>query len=96
MMLTTLYEVLNDKNLNDNTKKELVKSFDKVLSLDLLTEKSFEIDKEKLEYINQKIKERNEAKKNKDYTLADKIRDDLLKENIKLKDTREGTTFELI
>ncbi len=96
MMLTTLYEVINDKNLNDKTKKELVKNFDKVLSLDLLIEKSIKIDKDKLEYINQKIKERNEAKKNKDYILADKIRDELLKENIKLKDTREGTTFELI
>ena len=33
------------------------------------------------------------AKKNKDYALADKIRDDLLKEHVILKDTREGTTY---
>lgn len=34
--LTVLYDVLKDDKLNDKTKKELVKSFDKVLSLDLL------------------------------------------------------------
>ncbi len=96
MMLTTLYEVLNDKELNDSTKKEIIKSFDTVLSLSLLDEKEEQIDEEKLEYINRKIKERAEAKKNKDYHLADSIRDELLKENIKLLDTREGTTFEII
>ncbi len=96
MMLTIIYEVLNDKSLNDKTKKELVKKFDKVLSLDLLKEKTKGIEKEKLEYINKKIEERKKAKQNKDYALADKIREELLKENIKLNDTREGTTFELI
>lgn len=96
MMLTILYEVLNDKEINDKTKKEIVKSFDKVLSLNLLEEKALEIDNEKVKYIQNKIEERNEAKKNKDYKKADEIRNELLKENIRLLDTREGTTFELI
>ena len=47
------------------------------------------------EYINEKIALRNEAKKNKDYALADSIRDELLSKNIVLKDTREGTKFEI-
>ena len=46
--------------------------------------------------ILKKIEERKEAKKNKDFALADQIRDDLLSRNIKLIDTREGTKFEII
>ena len=41
------------------------------------------------------IEKRKEAKLNKDYALADQIRNELLEKNIILKDTREGTTFEL-
>ena len=39
------------------------------------------------------IETRNEAKKKKDYDLADSIRDELLKKGIILIDTREGTTY---
>ncbi len=48
------------------------------------------------EYINQKIEERREAKANKDFATADKIRDELLSKGIKLIDTREGTTYEIV
>ncbi len=91
--LTVLYDVLKDDKLNDKTKKELVKSFDKVLSLDLLKKEEKKIDKEFEKYVEEKIKERLEAKKNKDYALADKIRDELKEKNIELKDTKEGTTW---
>ena len=37
-----------------------------------------------------------EAKKNKDYELADSIRNELLDKGIELVDTREGTTYNLI
>ncbi len=96
MMLTNLYEVLNTKDLNDSTKKEIIKSYDEVLSLSLFKETKEEITDEKIKYINKKIEERAEAKKNKDYALADSIRDELLKENIRLIDTKEETTFEII
>ena len=43
-----------------------------------------------------RIEKRNEAKKNKDFVNADKIRDELLSKKIVLKDTREGTTFEVL
>ena len=42
------------------------------------------------------IEERNIAKSNKDYLLADKIRDELKNMNVVIKDTREGTIFEII
>lgn len=94
MMLTVLYDMLKDKDLTDFTKLYLTEDFDKVLGLDLIDEeKEVNIDEE---YINKKIEERNEAKKNKDFALADQIRDELLKDNIKLIDTREGTKFEVI
>ena len=39
---------------------------------------------------------RDRAKRNKDFALADSIRDELLKEGIRLIDSREGTTYELL
>ena len=94
--LTVIYDVLKDKEINDKTKLELIESFDKVLSLDLIKNEDKDIDNELEEYINKKIEERMEAKKNKDYSLADSIRDELLSKGIKLIDTKEGTTYELI
>ena len=91
--LTILYDVLKS-NLNNNTKLSLIEDFDKVLSLDLLKEDK--IDNELIKYIKEKIEERNNAKKNKDYNLADNIRKELEEKGIILKDTREGTTFEIM
>ncbi len=93
MALTTLYDVLKD-NINNNTKLELIKMFDEVLSLDLLKEEKQEIDSELLSKINELIEKRNEAKKNRNYEEADNIRNQLLEMNIIIKDTREGTVFE--
>ena len=39
------------------------------------------------------IEQRTAAKKNKDFALADKIRDDLLARGIVLKDTRQGVQW---
>ena len=57
--------------------------------------KENKIDEKLEEYIKDAIERRNEAKKNKDYSLADKIREELLSKNIVLKDTREGTIYEI-
>lgn len=89
--ITLIYEVLKS-DTTDTTKKEIIKEFDKVLSLDLTKEDKKEIDES---YINEMINKRNDAKKNKDFALADSIRSDLEKEGIILKDTREGTTYEV-
>ena len=91
--ISVIYDVLKAET-NDLTKYELIKDFDKVLGLELTTEtnNTSEVD---TEFINSKIEERNEAKKNKNYELADKIRNELLEMGIILKDTREGTTFEI-
>ena len=70
----------------------MISSFDKVLSLDLI---KVNVVSDKHDYIMSKIELRNNAKKNKDYELADKIRNELLNEGIVLVDTREGTTYKM-
>ena len=94
-MLTVLYDVLKDDELTDFTKLYLVDDFDKVLSLGLIDEEK-EIDSDLEKYILDKIEERNKAKKEKDYSKADAIRDELMEKNIKLIDSREGTTYEIL
>ncbi|MEG0977564.1 MAG: cysteine--tRNA ligase, partial [Bacilli bacterium] len=88
--ITLLYDLLKS-DVDNNTKYNLVKSFDKVLSLDLL--KKDEVNIENDEYINEMIGKRNIAKSNKNYEEADRIRDELLLKGIILKDTREGTEY---
>ncbi len=94
--LTTLYDVLKDEQLNNNTKLYLIADFDGVLSLDLLKEKEVLVDEELVLYIEDIIEKRNEAKKNKNYALADELRDKLKEKGIIIKDGREGTTYEII
>lgn len=90
--LTVLYDVLKS-DLNNNTKLELIKSFDKVLSLDLIKEEKH--DEELVNYIEDMITKRSNAKKEGNYELADSIRNELLERGIILKDTREGTIYEV-
>mgnify|MGYP004658499411 FL=1 len=90
--ITVLYDLLKDNDVNGKTKLELIKSFDRVLGLDLIKDN---VVSDKHDYIMSKIEIRNNAKKNKDYELADKIRNELLDEGIVLVDTREGTTYKM-
>ena len=89
--ITLLYDLIKDSSVNNTTKLELIKSWDTVLSLDLIQEKQNQ--REDHDDIMRLINERNEAKKNKDFAKADEIRDNLLQKGIMLVDTREGTTY---
>lgn len=89
--LTLLYDLLKDDAISSNTKLKLIESWDKVLGLDLLKKEN--LDEELEEYVKDMIEKRKEAKKNKDFELADQIRNELLEKGIELKDTREGTTW---
>ncbi|WP_010298391.1 cysteine--tRNA ligase [Clostridium senegalense] len=91
---TVLLDVLKDENLTNLEKKFLIEDFDKVLSLELTSvEKDLSnIDVESIENL---IKERNEARSSKNYARADEIRDQLLKMNIEILDSKEGTTWRL-
>lgn len=92
--ITLIYNILKDNNISDKTKLELIKKFDKVLSLDLTKKEEIRIDINEDE-INRLIDERNISKQNKDYSKADEIRNKLLDMGIIIKDTREGTVYEI-
>ena len=91
--LSVLYEVLKANQLSGMSKLTLIEDFDQVLSLDLIQEKKSVSNED---FILEQIKRRAEAKKSRDFILADKIRDDLLQQGIRLIDGREGTTYEII
>jgi cysteinyl-tRNA synthetase len=48
-----------------------------------------------VDYIKQMIEKRTKAKEEKNYTLADKIRDELKILGVELKDSKDGTTFKI-
>ena len=100
MAITVVYDVVK-ADMNDKTKLALLRDFDQVLSLNLTTagaallEAGNSIDPELETFIQEKIKERADAKKAKDFAKADAIRDELLAKGIVIKDTREGTVYEV-
>ena len=96
--ISLIYNVLKDNNINDDTKLYLINDFDKVLGLDLVAnvkENNSKINEKLIKYIEAKIKERNKAKENKDYLLADSIREELLDQGVELIDSREGTIYKI-
>lgn len=99
MAVTVLFDVIKS-DLNDNSKIYLIKKFDTVLGLSLekligrqSEQETNAIDTELQEYVLAKIEERKQAKLNKNYALADEIRNELLSKGITLIDTKDGTTF---
>ena len=98
LAITVLYDMLKD-NLNNATKKALAEDFDQVLCLDLTKIEEEEkpgVSAELESYINERIEARKEAKKNKDFATADAIRAELLEKGIEIKDTREGTVWNVL
>ena len=92
--ITVMFDTIK-ADINGGTKLKLLEMYDRVLGLDLLKDDNKYIDENLKKYILEKIEERNLAKKNKDFEKADKIRNELLEQGITLKDTREGTIFEI-
>ncbi len=93
LAITVLYDVLKDNKMSDATKLALVKDFDQVLSLNLIQKNN--INEDLKQYIEEKIEQRKQAKLEKNYELADQIRKELEQKGILIKDTREGTTYEI-
>jgi len=90
--LSVLWEVLRDKKLGSKEKLELVYDFEEVLGLSLDDIKKDKVDKN----IETLIKKREDARKNKDYSKADKIRNDLKKKGIILEDTSDGVRWKKV
>ena len=102
--ITALYDVLK-YNTNDKTKLYLLEDFDKVLSLGLIegaeklneAEEAPQAEKDELTlYVEEQIALRKQAKKDKNFAEADRIRNELAEKGINLLDTREGTTWSKI
>ena len=92
--ITAIYDILK-ADTTDASKLEALKDVDRVLSLNLVREKSSHV-AEKTEFemqIEALIEERAEAKRNKDFARADAIRAQLSDMGVTIKDTREGTTY---
>ncbi|MDD5331960.1 MAG: cysteine--tRNA ligase [Candidatus Nanoarchaeia archaeon] len=90
--LAVLWKVLDDPELGDREKYDLVMDFDSVLGLGLedLEEKTVELN----EKDKKLILERETARKNKDWKKADEIRNIFIKKGYILKDTPKGVKVE--
>lgn len=94
---TVLHEVLKDYELNNLEKKALIEDFDEIFGLNLAEEIKNEVglNEKEILRIEELIKEREEARKMKNFARSDEIRDLLLNEKIELLDTREGTKWKI-
>jgi len=86
--LSVMYDAIKEKTLGNKQKLSLLLKFDKVLGLGFKELKRTKITLTK----EQKalLKERETARKNKDWKKADKARDKLKKQGILIEDTPEG------
>lgn len=97
--ISKVYELIRYTNtFDENTDLKVVKGAVKLLSdfasvLGLLYKEEDDNLDEKVEKL---IKEREEARKNKDFKRADEIRDALKEMNIELKDTRNGVVWKRV
>ena len=102
--ITQIFELV--RLANSTVNEESSKDFGSIMKesiavlvhvLGIRTEKKEEkLDERLEEKVNALIAKRQEAKKNKDFTEADRIRDELLEMGIALKDTRNGVEWQKI
>ncbi len=99
LAVTALYDVLKEKT-TDTTKLAAIADFDKVLSLNLLSaaQKLKEQQKEETAAsadpeIDALVASRTQAKKEKNFAEADRIRDELKARGIEIIDTPQGTKW---
>ena len=94
--ISVMFELVKfvNVNLDKETSKELIEIAYSLLMemadiLALLKRKDDVLEEE----IQGLIEKRKQARKDKDFLLADEIRNELLEKKIEIKDTREGTTW---
>src|SRR5699024_305935 len=95
--ITVLFELAKDANLyleENQTEKAVIEAFQTALK-DLLGILGIQLEEEDLldQEIDQLILEREEARKEKDFTKADEIRDLLKSKDIILEDTVQGVRW---
>lgn len=97
--ISAVFELVKYSNskIDENSSKDFAIALYEILLrltdvLGIIVEKEEELQGDE-EYIEEMIAKRAEAKKNKDFALADQIRDELDAKGIELEDTREGTKW---
>lgn len=101
LAITAIYDVLKSKN-NNATKLALIAEFDKVLGLDIIStaEKSMKsVESEQVELpqeVAELAEQRKAARKDKNFALADEIRDKIAALGYEIKETRQGTEIKRI
>ena len=93
LAVTCVYDVLKAKDIGGATKRALLSDFDRVLGLDLLKAEESKSDGISDAEVEALIARRAAAKKEKNYTEADRIRAELAAAGIVLADSPAGTTF---
>ena len=83
--LRVLWNLIRDKKAKG--KINTIKKIDKVFGLDLLKKEKLSIPKE----IKDLIEKREKARKEKNFELADKLREEIRKKGYSIDDTKEGT-----
>ena len=95
--ISSLFELVKLANVsvNETSSKEFINGFkDRINTIANVLGITVEVKKEMLdEEIEQMIEKRTQARKNRDFALADQIRDELLSKGIILEDTREGVKW---
>jgi len=98
--ISKVNETLDNEPKNKGLKKELVASIDFISDIlgigyqDSFKYFQFGISQEEIKYIEELILKRDNAKKEKNFELSDKIRDELKNMNISIMDTSNGTLWE--
>jgi cysteinyl-tRNA synthetase len=96
--IAKIHALYNEALKGDDNSKKLFNGACRFLGLFNLSKDEWNIFKKSKitiseEIINEKIKERLEAKKNKNYELADKIRDELLNSGVSIEDEKNKTSW---
>jgi cysteinyl-tRNA synthetase len=92
--LSVIWQMMKDMNMKYEDKLSTILDFDLVLGLRLKEYPSIN-DPEFEKEIDEKIIERNEARKNKDWKKADEIRFELQRKGVKIEDDNVGTSWEM-
>ncbi|MBP1914336.1 cysteine--tRNA ligase [Lederbergia galactosidilytica] len=95
--ITVLFDLAKQGNVylrEENTSAKVIKSFLNTFE-ELFSVLGLKINQDELldDEVDQLIEQRLEARKNRDFALADQIRDKLKEMNIILEDTRQGTRW---
>lgn len=88
--LVLIRELIKDENISSKEKISTIKKYDEILWLNLLDFSDLEKEIEIPDEIKKLAEKRAQAKKDRNFELADKIRDEIKSKWFEVKDTREG------